>query len=88
MVEGGLAVAAIRERVARSSRGRAGGKAKPRPVRLPTERKHRAGNGLRVLVTGRKGFDVPATVEALEDALASFKALLGGGGAANDHDAA
>ena len=43
---------------------------------------------LRVLVTGRKGFDVPATVEALGDALASFRALLGREGGAEDHDAA
>ncbi len=41
-----------------------------------------------VVVKGRKGFDLLAMAEALEDALASVRGQLGREGGAEDHDAA
>jgi ParB family chromosome partitioning protein len=54
------------------SRGR-GGKAAPK---LPTERSLRSAGGIKVVCSGRKGFDVGAWVEALEDAARQARAKL------------
>ena len=55
------------------AKGRGASQTKPK---LPSERTLKAGAGLKVSVTGRKGFDVLAWVEALEDATRQARAKL------------
>jgi ParB family chromosome partitioning protein len=53
------------------SKGRGASKGKPK---LPSERTVKSIGGLKVIVQGRKGFDVEAWIEALEDAARQVKA--------------
>jgi len=62
-----------RARVARSDKGRGG---KARPTKLPAERTIKTPVGLKVSVTGRKGFDVLAWAEALRFALDQVEAKV------------
>jgi ParB family transcriptional regulator, chromosome partitioning protein len=59
----------------RVGKGRGVGKAK---AKLPAEWVIKTTGGLKVVVSGRKGFDVPAWIEALEDALGQARSRMGG----------
>ena len=54
------------------------GATKAKPAELPTERSVRDDGGLKVVVSGRKGFDVLAWIEALENATAQARGQLVG----------
>jgi ParB family transcriptional regulator, chromosome partitioning protein len=58
---------------ARVSKGRGASKGKPK---LPSERTMKVDGGFKVTVSGRKGFDVLAWVEVLEDAARQARAKL------------
>ena len=49
---------------------------KSKPAKLPTERTLKVDGGFKVTVAGRKGFDVAAWVEVLEDAARQARARL------------
>ena len=76
------AKALIDQEVPKPSRSKAtsprakGRGAKGKPPKLPTERTIRVDGGLKVVVSGRKGFDVLAWVEALRHALEHATAEL------------
>jgi ParB family transcriptional regulator, chromosome partitioning protein len=55
------------------AKGRGASKGGPR---LPTERTLKTAGGLKVTVAGRKGFDLPAWLEAMEDAARQVRAKL------------
>lgn len=62
-----------------AGKGRGAGvkaKAKPKGPVLLTEAKHKAANDIRIIGTRRKGFDLAAWLEALEDAASSVRAKL------------
>jgi ParB family chromosome partitioning protein len=79
-IAGALKRAEVRERVARAngSKGRAASKGNAGPAKLPTERKHRASNGIRIVGDRRKGFDLLAWIEALREATSAAEATLAG----------
>jgi ParB family chromosome partitioning protein len=79
-IAGTLKRAEVRERVARAngSKGRGAGKGKASPAKLPTERKYRATNGIRIVGDRRKGFDLLAWIEALREAMSAAEAALAG----------
>jgi ParB family chromosome partitioning protein len=58
-----------------ASKGQGRGPAKARP-KLPTERTVKTASGLKVVVSGRKGFDTLAWFEAMEDATRQVRAKL------------
>jgi ParB family transcriptional regulator, chromosome partitioning protein len=57
-------------------KGRGVGKAK---AKLPTERTIRTAGGIKIVMSGRKGFDLEATAEALEDAAQQVRAKIESG---------
>ena len=66
-------VEVVRQATGRGAKGRGVAKARPK---LPTERMVRTAGGLKVTVSGRKGFDVLAWLEAMEDATRQVRAKL------------
>jgi ParB family chromosome partitioning protein len=65
------------EAVRRASKPKAVGKGRGVKSKLPTERTIRTAGGLKVAVSGRKGFEVAAWIEALRDALHQAEAHMG-----------
>lgn len=73
-------IAAVRQAKPRSTverKGKGRGPAKPK---LPLERSVRTSGGLKVTVSGRKGFDATAWAEALEEAARVARASIEGSG--------